>query len=70
MAEQVDAARQRLEESSPDSGDKTDLISHMVAAGTLTRDEIIDNLTETFMGGVDTVSFAWPGLERRVKAAT
>lgn len=57
MAEQVDAAKRRLEEESPEDPDHTtDLISHMVAAGTLTREEIIDNLTETFMGGVDTVA--------------
>ena len=67
MAEQVDSARRRLEEgSSPAPGDKMDLISHMVAAGTLTREEIIDNLTETFMGGVDTVSTTWSGLERKI----
>jgi len=28
--------------------------------------EIIDNLTETFMGGVDTVSTTWSGLERKI----
>ncbi|KAK7114680.1 cytochrome P450 27C1-like [Littorina saxatilis] len=56
MAQRVDEARQRLEEMTPDPGEKMDLISYMVAAGTLTREEIIDNLTETFMGGVDTVA--------------
>ncbi|KAL8615222.1 hypothetical protein ACOMHN_029238 [Nucella lapillus] len=58
MADQVDAAQRRLQEesSTQDPESTTDLISHMVAAGTLTREEIIDNLTETFMGGVDTVA--------------
>ncbi|XP_076448782.1 cytochrome P450 27C1-like [Babylonia areolata] len=57
MADQVDEAKRRLESeecSSPES--TSDLISHMVASGTLTREEVIDNLTETFMGGVDTVA--------------
>lgn len=56
MAGQIDAAARRLQENPPAPGDNLDLISHMVAADTLTREEIIDNLTETFMGGIDTVA--------------
>ncbi|KAK7498803.1 hypothetical protein BaRGS_00009895 [Batillaria attramentaria] len=56
IAPQIDAATRRLEENPPAPGDKLDLISHMVAAQTFTREEIIDNVTETFMGGVDTVA--------------
>ena len=32
-----------------------DVISNMVAAGTMSTHDIIDNLTEVFLGGVDTV---------------
>ena len=56
IAKQVDVASERLSSTPPDQQEDLDLISYMVAQGTLTREEIIDNLTETFLGGVDTVS--------------
>ena len=52
----MDVASERLSSTPPDQHEDLDLISYMVAQGTLTREEIIDNLTETFLGGVDTVS--------------
>lgn len=56
MDEQIERAFKRLQDNNVQEGEAHDVITYLASTGSLTKDEIVNNLTETFMGGVDTVS--------------
>ncbi|PVD20886.1 hypothetical protein C0Q70_19049 [Pomacea canaliculata] len=56
MDEQIERAFKRLQDNNVQEGEAHDVITYLASTGSLTKDEIVNNLTETFMGGVDTVA--------------